>query len=84
MKTYNDNNEECNSLAFDKIVSHPLNSSVGSMNSYMSIFCPAISKVPTPNMMFDMLNGHLSLNFFGRNFIDIILGPIRRDLDTQN
>ena len=36
MKTHNDKDEECNLLVFDRIVSHPLNSSVGSMNSYVS------------------------------------------------
>ncbi len=34
--------------------------------------------------MFDMLNGHLPPNFFGRNFIYNILGHIWKDLDTQN
>ena len=34
--------------------------------------------------MFDMLNGHLPLIFFGQNFTYIILGHIWRDLDTQN
>jgi hypothetical protein len=49
MKTNNNNNEKCNLLVFDRIVSHPLNSSVCSMNSYIHFFCPAISKVSTPN-----------------------------------
>jgi hypothetical protein len=51
MKTNNDNNEEFNLLVFDRIVSHPLNSSVGSMNSYMRFFVTPFLRYLPPTTM---------------------------------